>query len=152
MNKNELSPKEKRDKITKLILSKKYGETLNYDELNLILQEDLDDYYGKQHFIKQMNKVKNELFSKGYVIRPIYNVGYYILKPEQISSYTYRTYITKPLKSFKKAETILMNTEKANLKGKYWEEYKATCNLNNAIIDTNTKLINSKEYEILKDN
>ncbi len=150
MSKEELSPKEKRDRITELILTKDYGETLTYDELNSILQEDINDYYGKQCFIRQMNKVKNELFSKGYVIRPVYNVGYYILKPNQVSSYTYRTYITKPINSFKKARTILDNTEKNKLKGQEVSEYKATCELNEAMLYASTELLNSDEYKMLQ--
>ncbi len=149
MNKEELSPKEKRMKIIELILTKDYGETIEYDKLNEILQEDIDDYYGKQCFIRQMNKVKNELFSKGYVIRPVYNVGYYILKPNQVSSYTYRTYITKPINSFKKARTILDNTEKSKLKGQEVSEYKTTCELNEAMLYASTELLNSDEYKIL---
>lgn len=81
MVKDELTPKEKREKIKELILSREHGETLTYEELNNILQEDMEDRYGREVFRRQMNKVKNELFSKGYVIRPVYNVGYFILKP-----------------------------------------------------------------------
>ena len=149
MNKEELTPKEKREKIKKLVLSKNYGETLSYNELNSILQEDLNDYYGKVVFRRQMNKVKNELFSKGYVIRPVYNVGYYILKPNQVSSYTYRNYITKPMNSFKKAKVILDNTKKGKLQGQEISEYNATCELNESIIYTNAELLNSEEYRIL---
>ncbi len=152
MNRVELTPKEKRDKVIELILTKEYGETATYDELNEILQEDLTEYYGKTCFRRQMNKVKNELFSKGYVIRPIFNTGYYILKPNQISSYTYRNYITKPLNSFKKARTILDNTTKKDLKGQEITEYKTTCELNEAMLYASTELLHSDEYKILAKN
>ena len=150
MVKNELSPKEKREEIKELILSREYGETLTYEELNNILQEDLGDFYGREVFRRQMNKVKNELFSEGYVIRPVYNVGYFILKPNQVSSYTYRNYIVKPMNSFKKAKIILNNTEKKKLKGQEISEYVNTCELNEAIIYANEELINSEEYSMLR--
>ena len=149
MNRYESTPKEKREKVIELILTKKYGETISYDELNAILQENINDYQGKAAFRRNMNKVKNELFSKGYVIRPIFNVGYYILKPNQVSCYTYRNYIVKPINSFKKAKTILENTERKQLKGQEITEYQTTCGLNEAMIYANTELINADEYKIL---
>lgn len=150
MVKDELTPKEKREKIKELILSREHGETLTYEELNNILQEDMEDRYGREVFRRQMNKVKNELFSEGYVIRPVYNVGYFILKPNQVSSYTYRNYIVKPMNSFKKAKIILDNTEKKKLKGQEITEYINTCELNEAIIYANAELINSEEYSMLR--
>ena len=134
MNKYESTPKEKRQKVIELILTKEYGETVTYNELNAILQENINDYQGKVAFRRNMNKVKNELFSKGYVIRPILNVGYYILKPNQVSSYTYRNYIVRPINSFKKAKTILENTERKQLKGQETTEYQTTYELKEAMI------------------
>ena len=149
MNKYESTPKEKRQKVIELILTKEYGETVTYNELNAILQENINDYQGKVAFRRNMNKVKNELFSKGYVIRPILNVGYYILKPNQVSSYTYRNYIVRPINSFKKAKTILENTERKQLKGQETTEYQTTYELNEAMIYANAELINADEYKIL---
>ena len=149
MNKQELSPKEKKEKIKELILTKDYGETLSYEELNIILQENLEDYKGRVNFRRQMNKVKNELFEQGYIIRPVYGVGYYILQPNQISSYTYRNYVTKPINSFKKARTILDNAPRKQLKGQEITEFKTTCELNEAMLYATTELVNSDEYKIL---
>lgn len=148
-NKEVLSRKERREKIKELVVIRGYGETLSYEELNEILQENLNDYYGKTVFRRQMNRIKNELFELGYVIRPIYGKGYYVLKPKQISSYTYRNYMVKPLNSFKKARTILENTEKKKLKGQETTEYLTTCELNEAMIYANATLISSDEYKIL---
>lgn len=147
---NELTPKEKREKIKKIILNKEYGETISYNELNQIFKEDLRDSYGRNVLRRQMNIVKNELFNEGYVIRPIYHVGYYILKPNQVSSYTYRNYIVKPMNSFKKAKVILNNTEKKKLKGQEISEYALTYKLNEEIIHANTEIINLEEYCVLK--
>ena len=148
-SKYELTQKEKREKVMELILTKEYGYTLSYEELNDIFQENLNDRYGRELIRREMCKVKNNLFEKGYVIRPIYNVGYYILKPNQVSSYTYRTYIAKPINSFKKARTILDNTAKNKLKGQEVSEYQTTCELNEAMLYASTELIQSDEYKIL---
>lgn len=148
-SKNELTPKEKREKIKQMILSKDYGTTILYDEINEIMQEDLYDFKGRDYFIKQMNKVKNELFTTGYIIRPVYNVGYYILKPNQISSYTYRNYIRKPLKAFDKAKTILEHTNKSELKKQEISEYQTTVSLNETMLYANNQLLNDEEYKIL---
>lgn len=147
--KDELTPKEKREKIKQMILSKDYGTTILYDEINEIMQENLYDFKGRDYFIKQMNKVKNELFTTGYIIRPVYNVGYYVLKPNQISSYTYRNYIRKPLKSLDKAKTILEHTNKSELKKQEISEYQTTVSLNEAMLYANNQLINDDEYKIL---
>lgn len=151
-SKYKLIPKEKREKIKQMIMEKDYGTTVLYEEINEIMQEDLYDFKGRDYFIKQMNKVKNELFSTGYIIRPIYNVGYYILKPNQISSYTYRNYIRKPLKSFEKAKTILENTNKKELKKQEITEYNTTVALNESMIYANNQLLNDDEYKILNSN
>lgn len=150
MNKEVLSTKEKREKVMELILSKEYGETITYDTLNEILQRNLSDFHERECFRREMNKVKNALFEKGYVIRPVFNVGYYILKPNQVSSYTYRNYIVKPIHSFRKAKTILDNTSKKGFNKEEISEYKTTCELNEAMIYASTELINSDEYKKLK--
>lgn len=152
MSKEELSPKEKREKIKELILEKEYGETLTYEQLNSIIQEDLSDYYGRNVFKRLMNKVKNELFEKGVVIRPVYNIGYYILKPNQVASYTYRNYIVKPLNSFKKARTILENTDRSKLKGQEITEHNICSRLNKAMDFASNELLNDDEYKVLKGN
>lgn len=150
MNKEVLSTKEKREKVMELILSKEYGETVTYEELNEILDRNLQDYRERDYFRREMNKVKNSLFEHGYVIRPVFNVGYYVLKPNQVSSYTYRNYIVKPINSFKKAKTILDHTESNKIKGQEITEFRTTCSLNEAMIYACTELVNSDEYKKLK--
>ena len=145
------SNKEKIIEIGEYIIKKNYGEIITIKELNEFIQVDLSDEIGKRKFKRIMSKVKNRLINCGYVIRSIYNVGYYILKPNQISSYTYRNYIIKPLKQFDKANIILKNTNKKQLSTDEIKEHKATCELNRAIMYATNSLINDKEYEILKE-
>lgn len=152
LNKNEFSPKEKREQVYNYILTKKYGDTITNEELNNILQEDLKDEYGKIRFRNQMIKVKDTLYKKGFVIRAIYNIGYYILKPNQVSSYTYRNFIIRPTKQYNKAKTILENINNKEFNNDENLEFKTTKSLNKKIIDTTNNLLNSNEYKNLSKN
>ena len=69
-------------------------------------------------------------------------MGYYILKSNQIQSYTYRTYIRKPLKHLKKAERILTNTNTKTLKQNELLDYQLTVNLNEVLINATDNIIN----------
>lgn len=152
LNKNEFSPKEKREQVYNYILTKKYGDTITNEELNNILQENLKDEYGKIRFRNQMVKVKDTLYKKGFVIRPIYNIGYYILKPNQVSSYTYRNFIVRPTKQYNKAKIILENINNKEFNNDENLEFKTTKSLNKKIIDTTNNLLNSNEYKNLSKN
>lgn len=151
LNKKNLEYRERIENLKKYILCKEYGTTLCFDELNEFVGEDLKDEYGKIRFKSVMRKVKNELYKNGYVLRPINGIGYYILKPKQIAGYTYRTYITKPLNSLYKAELILENTKKNNLKSEEYKKHKKTQKLNQSLIRANEMFINDSEFKELKD-
>lgn len=143
INKASLECKEKLENLKKYILSKEYGTTLTFNELNEFIGEDLKDEYGKIRFKNMIRKVKNRLYNYGYVLRSVIGVGYYILKPNQIAAYTYRTYITKPLKSFQKAKIILNCTEKNKLNENELKKHYDTTRLNNALISVTENLIDN---------
>lgn len=151
-NKNSLSPKEKREKLYEFILSKNYGETITIEQINNILQENLNSDLGSKRFRNQINKVKNKLYEKGYVIRSIYDIGYYILKPNQVSSYTYRNFIVKPTKQFNKARIIMKNTNSKNLNDDEYIELYNTIELNKEMIRTTNKILNSEKNFYKKGN
>lgn len=151
-NKNSLSPKEKREKLYEFILSKNYGETITIEQINNILQENLNSDLGSKRFRNQINKVKNKLYEKGYVIRNIYDIGYYILKPNQVSSYTYRNFIVKPTKQFNKARIIMKNTNTKNLNDDEYVELYNTIELNKEMIRTTNKILNSEKNFYKKGN
>lgn len=151
-NKNSLSPKEKREKLYEFILSKNYGETITIEQINNILQENLNSDLGSKRFRNQINKVKNKLYEKGYVIRSIYDIGYYILKPNQVSSYTYRNFIVKPTKQFNKARIIMKNTNTKNLNDDEYVELYNTIELNKEMIRTTNKILNSEKNFYKKGN
>lgn len=146
-----LSPKEKVQKIVELILKKKKGDTLKFEELNLIINEDLKDEYGKNRFKKIMNRAKNKLIEYGILIRGINGIGYYILKTNQMSSYTYRNYMIKPIKQMEKGKRILDNLNKKELNNEETKKYDLTKTLNDNLVNTNKAQINSKEFISLKE-
>lgn len=140
-----------KEKILKYFYSKNFGETITFDELQQFTHYNLKDEYESYVFKGGlMRKVKNELIENGYVLKSIRKIGYYILKPNQIQSYTYRTYIKRPLRQYEKAKVILDNTKKNNLNEKEFEKYKLTQELNQELIDKTNNLFNLEKYKILK--
>lgn len=142
-----------KEKIIKYFCRKNFGETVTYKELQQFTHYNLNDDYENYKFkTSLMGTVKNELIEeKGYVLKSIRKVGYYILKPNQIQSYTYRTYITKPFKSYQKAEIILNKTKMNKLNEKQFQKHKLTQKLNKELIDITNNLINCETYKVLKD-
>lgn len=138
------------EEISKFILNKMYGEIITFEDLqdytHYDLKNEVESYKFKSNI---MNKVKNKLINYGYVIKNIRNKGYYILKPNQIQSYTYRTYIKKPIKSYLKAETILKNSNIQNLNKEELIKHQLTLELSEKIISENNRLINSDQYSKL---
>lgn len=142
---------EKIKDLCEYILDKPYGTTLSYDELNKFVGENLKDEYGKNRFRSMIRKVKNKLYPYGYVIKGVLGVGYYILKPNQVSSFTYRTYIVKPQRSYEKARIILNNLEKKRLNKEESQEYALTSALNEELITASEMITEQNRYETLKD-
>lgn len=127
--------------------SKNFGEIVKYEELQKLTHYNLDNEFENSKFKQNIIvAVKNELIEKGYIIQSIRKVGYYILKPNQIQSYTYRNYIKRPLKKYEKAQKILINTKKNKLEKEELEKHKLTEELNYELIDKTEAIINNKKY------
>lgn len=124
--KYETENTEKINNACEYILTKEYGSTLTFEELNKYFNLDLKDVYDNRQFKYLMKKCKNILINYSYILRSVTNVGYYILKPNQISSYTYRTYMLKPLRAFDKAKRILEKTDRKEFNKNEIEEHALT--------------------------
>ena len=147
MNNNKI---QEIDKITNYILQKKYGNNITYQELQQFTNYNLNDEYESYKFkASTMGRVKNILIEYGYVLKAVKYMGYYILKPNQVQSYTYRTYIQKPLKHLKKAEIILTNTKTKTLRESELIKHQLTIELDKDLISATDNLVNSKRYKIL---
>lgn len=139
------------EKIEKYFKEKNFGDTITYDELQKLTFYNLQDKYECYKFKgNTMRRVKNRLINNGIVLKAIKGIGYYILKPNQISSYTYRTYIIKPLKSYEKANIILNNTKTERLNKKELEKHKLTSELNICLMEQTNKFIRTQKYSNLE--
>ena len=139
------------DEVTNYIKQKNYGDTITFTELQSItgynLQDKFESYKFKSNIIRP---VKNRLIYSGIVLKSIRNIGYYILKPNQIQSYTYRTYIVKPLKYFEKADIILSKTNKSLLNKYELDKHKLTQELNHDLLTQANILIENEKYHNLE--
>lgn len=143
---------EKKQKVIETFVGSDYGVTVTYNEINQILGLDLDNedtYYENMKYLKRfVSKLKNYLIKKGIVIKSVKDVGWYILKPEHISSYTYRQYMVKPMKSYQKAQEILNHFDKTKLNEDRKEEYENIDYLNKKLLkDTDTIICSSRYYK-----
>lgn len=128
------------------ILGKSYGDTISYNEIGKILGINVENEEEKKKFISIMRKIKNILIDYGYILKNIAGIGYYILKPKQIASYAYRTYIIKPTKLYEKANRILEHTNKKELNEIETQEHKEVTILNNNLLASSNSIIDNSDY------
>lgn len=140
--------KYKKQEVIQYILDKKYGDTIYSKDLAKILGFNLENTKENDKYRTQMGRIKNVLIEYGYVLKSINGVGYYILKPKQISGYCYHAYIRRTENLLGKSAKILAHTEVSELSEIRREEYNNVCDLN---IDTNnaiaTTIENSEYYK-----
>ena len=138
--------------LVNTILELNYGSTISFYKCADILHYNIDDEKEKRKFQSTMCRVRNFLIDYGYVLKSIAGVGYYILKPKQISGYCYHTYIRKTENLLNKSGRILNHVAQSELSEIRKEEYNNVCDLNldvtNAIDTTieNSKYWNKKNY------
>lgn len=140
------------------ILGKRYGDTIGYIPLAKLLHYNIDDELEARKFKVMMGRIKNFLIDYGYVLKSIAGVGYYILKPKQISGYCYHTYIRRTEGLLCKSGRILSHVAQNELSEIRKEEYDNVCNLNldvtNAIditIENSEYFSKKNEYDSLED-
>lgn len=140
------------EEIEKYIKQKNFGDTIKVNELQQFTNYNLEDKYEYYKFKSSLMRiVKNNLMQNGIVLKAIQNVGYYILKPNQIQSYTYRTYILRPLKTLEKAEIILTHSNTNQLNKQELDKHKLTLDLNIALIKQTNNLVIDEKYKKLKE-
>lgn len=138
------------EEIEKYIKQKNFGDTIKINELQQFTNYNLEDKFEYYKFKSSLMRiVKNNLIQNGIVLKAIQNIGYYILKPNQIQSYTYRTYIVKPLKHFEKAATILINSKTTELNETELKKHNLTLNLDTELMKATNKLIKNEKYSNL---
>lgn len=146
-SKNEDIKKE----ICDYILSQNYGSSIRYEDIsrrigiNIEIEEELD------RLKKLVGSCKNLLIDRGRILKNVGGLGWYILKPTQIASYTYRTYIIKPRKAYDKAKRILEHTNTKNFSSKRKQEHQEVTELNEMLSDVSLNIIIESDYHKNKD-
>lgn len=152
MNYRYSSAKEQQvTEFIEFVLSKNYGDTISLRDATRILQYNIEDEKEKKRFLSLMARIKNALIDRGYVLKTITNVGYYIMKPKQIPDYTYRVYTLRTLRLLEKQDRILQHIDTTQLtvnRKKENEEIKA---LNKVIYDAINTCIDTSDYFEHKD-
>ena len=140
------------------IESKEYGTTLTKEELAKILGFNIELTKEYDKFSEKMVRIKNYLIEKGIILKSIAGVGYYILKPKQVSGYVYRSYTRRIDKLLAKGSKILYYTPKKDLSEIRTEEIDNLINLNadlignvNTIVENSAYYQNKDIYDNLKD-
>lgn len=146
-SKNELIIRD----ICEYILTKEYGTTISYTDISRRIGLNIEHEDSLKLFKRLMAKVRNILIDYSYVLKIINGVGYYILKPNQISSYTYRTYITKPQRAYEKAKRILERTDKNKFNQLNEQEHQEVTELNNQMMQVSDYTIFNSDYYKNKD-
>ena len=128
------------------ILDHDYGATIRFEDCAKILHYNIEDENEKRKFKGAMRRVRNFLIDRGYVLKAITGVGYYILKPKQISGYCYHTYIRKTEDLVNKSERILNHIDKSGLSSIRGKEYLEFRRLNLTIGEEMERMIFESEY------
>lgn len=145
--KNELIIKN----ICEFIREKDYGTMIYYTDITRRIGLNIELEEHMKLFKRLMSKVKNILIDYSYILKSVGGKGYYILKPNQIPSFTYRTYITKPQRAYEKAKRILNRTDKSNFRELDKEEHLIVTNLNDELIEKTDIIISNSDYFKNKD-
>lgn len=93
-----------------------------------------------------MARIKNFLIDYGYILKSIGGVGYYILKPNQISNYCYRTYVERTFELLEKSERILNHTDQSEMIEIRKKELSEMKELNKGIKVSIGKTIRNSDY------
>jgi len=128
------------------ILDKDYGSTLTNTELGRILGYNIDDEEEFYKYKSTMNRVKNFLLQYGYVLKSISGIGYYILKPSQVTQHCYRTYVKRAGRLYDKSEFVLEHTDKTQMTDIRKEEIENMMELNKQLIQNAWNTLQASAY------
>ena len=142
----ESKKKQNIQETVEYILSKDYGTTVENAELAKLLGYNIDT---EEEFIKyrnMMTKVRNFLLQYGYVLKTVTGIGYYILKPAQISRHCYKAYIKRAGRLYDKSAFVLDKVDQSELTHTRKEELENIKNLNEQLIETTDKVLLESKY------
>lgn len=128
------------------VVERGYGETITLEETGKLLQYNIEDEHELKKMKSVMCRIKNYLIDRGYVLKSIVGVGYYIMKPKQIPNYVYRTYTLRTLRLIEKQDRILAHTPISDLSVVRQEENSQIKDLTKVTYEAINKSIDESEY------
>lgn len=134
------------EECMEFVLNHTYGETLLNNELAKILGYNIEDELEYRKFKTMMSRIKEYCIDYGYVLKNISHVGFYILKPQHITSHCYRTYIKKSQRTLSKSLYVQEHVDTTELSEERMEEYNKFIEMNESLIESTEKLINNSPY------
>lgn len=143
---NESAKKQYKQEVIEYLLEKEYGSTVTNEQLGSMLHYNIDDEEEYKKFKTMMASIKSFLLRYGRVLKGIAGVGYYILKPSQVSQHCYRTYIKSASRLYDKSAYVLDRTDKTELNQDRMEEITNMINLNQQLIDKVAATIHESTY------
>lgn len=138
--------KQYKQEVIEYLLEKEYGSTVTNEQLGNMLHYNIDDEEEYRKFKTMMASIKSFLLRYGRVLKGIAGVGYYILKPSQISQHCYRTYIKSASRLYDKSAYVLDRTDKSELSDTRKEEINNMINLNKQLIENVYNTIQESTY------
>lgn len=143
--KNSIKKEEKQECI-EYIIELGYGATIPHQTLAKILKYNLYDEIEYKQYRGMMILINKILIDYGYILRSIPNVGFYVLKPSQVSNYVYRGYIKRANRLCNKSEYVLEKTDKTDLNKDRKEEIENLLEMNKQLINNMQKTITESTY------
>lgn len=128
------------------VVERGYGKTITLEETGKLLQYNIEDEHELKKMKSVMCRIKNYLIDRGYVLKSIVGVGYYIMKPKQIPNYVYRTYTLRTLRLIEKQNRILDHTPTSDLSNVRQEENAQIKDLTKVTYEAINKSIDESEY------
>lgn len=128
------------------ILNKDYGTTITHSELSRLLNYNIEIEEELKKYKNIIARIKSFIMQYGYVLKGINGVGYYILKPSQISKHCYRTYMKRSARLLDKSFFVLDRTEKKDLNADRTEEINNMMTLNRQLIENMQSTIQESAY------
>ena len=132
--------------VVEFILDQDFGGVVSDTDLSKILGYSMKDEKEFRRYKATMCRVKNFLLQYGYVLKSIAGIGYYILKPQQISSHCYRTYVKRASRLYDKSAFILDRVDKTELSEIRLEELDNMTKLNKQLIEGVENVIENSTY------
>lgn len=143
---NDSKKKQNKQETIEFILNKEYGTTITNEELGRLLGYNINDEDEFKKYKSLMARVKNIVLNYGRVLKGISGIGYYILKPSQVSQHCYRTYIKQAGRLYDKSAFVLDRTDKTELNDIRMEEINNMIELNKELMDNAWNTIQESAY------